>query len=260
MVSYLGSEMIAAIAGMGSMVLLWLESIAAIARDVVTLRFRFRETLEQCYHLGVESLPVIAFSLLFISLMLVTEFSFHMKLVLRQDSLVPSFSTVLLVRELGPVVTCLLLVSRVGAGIAAEIGTMRVTEQIDTLRLLAVDPVEYLVAPRWLACVFAAVSLSIVSLGVAILGGAYLASLRIGYSPWEFFNTMFVFTHFSDFTTCLTKAAVFGTIIPMVASHHGFRCEPGSRGVGDAATAAVVHGSVLIIAADFVLTYLLYAL
>src|SRR5262245_42596495 len=150
--------------------------------------------------------------------MLILEFSFHMKLVLRQDSLVPAFSTVLMLRELGPVVTCLLLTSRVGAGIAAEIGSMKVTEQLDALRLLSIDPVEYLTVPRWIACVFAALTLSVVSLGVAMLGGASIAAVQLGYSVGQYFNTMFIFTRYTDFYSCLAKAAVFGSIIPLIAS------------------------------------------
>jgi phospholipid/cholesterol/gamma-HCH transport system permease protein len=259
-IAWVGKQSILNFTTAGGILWLWLESIWAVVRQISTIRFRFRETMDQCYYIGVQSLPVIAFSLTFLSLMVVTEFSFHMKLVLRQDSLVPSFSTVLMVRELGPTVAALLLTSRVGAGIAAEIGTMRVTEQLDTLRLIAVDPIEYLAVPRWLACVFASVTLTLVSLGVAVVGGAFLASARLGYTHGEFLNTMFTFTRLSDFTACLIKAAVFGTIIPMVAVHHGFHCRPGSRGVGDAATAAVVQGSVLVITADFIVTYLLYAL
>lgn len=249
-----------AVSAIGALFLLGLETGVSAVTGLLGFRFRWRECLEQCYLLAVESLPVIAFSLTFISLMLITELSFHMRLVLRQDSLVPAFSTVLLVRELGPVVTCLLLVSRVGAGIAAEIGTMKVTDQIDSLRLLGMDPVEYLVVPRWVGAIVATVTLSVISLAVACAGGALLASVRIGYTAWEFFNTMFVFARPTDLAACVLKALVFGTILPLVAAHHGFRCRPGSRGVGDAATAAVVHGSVLVIVADFVVTYLYYAL
>jgi phospholipid/cholesterol/gamma-HCH transport system permease protein len=191
--------------------------------------------------------------------MMVLEFSYHMKLVLRQDSLVPAFSTVLMLRELGPTVTGLLLTSRVGAGIAAEIGSMKVTDQIDALKLLGLSPVEFLTIPRWFGCVFAAVSLSIVAQGAAIVIGSSIAAASLHYPVRQYFNLMLVFTRFQDLTGCLIKAAVFGTIIPIVASHHGFHCRHGSEGVGNAATASVVQASMLIIIADFVLTYLLYA-
>ncbi len=228
-------------------------------RVVFSFRFRFHETMRQCYFVAVESLPVIGFSMGFISLMLVLEFSFHMKLVLRQDSLVPAFSTVLLLRELGPVMACLLLTSRVGAGIAAEIGTMKVTEQIDALKLLSIDPVEYLTVPRLVACIFAAIALSLISVSVGIVLGSSLAWASLGYTTDQFYSTMFKFAHFSDVIACMKKGAVFGAIIPIVASHHGFRCERGSEGVGNAATNAVVQSTMLIIISDFLLTYLLYA-
>lgn len=221
-------------------------------------RFRLRQTVQQLHSIGVQSSGVIFFSLGIVSLILVLEFSFHMKLVLRQDSLVPAFSTVLLIRELGPVVTALLLVSRVGAGLAAEIATMKTTEQIDALKLLSIDPFDFLVVPRWLACWIATVSLSILAIGVAILGGASIAVLKLGYGYGEYFNTMFSFSRFSDLWGCVIKASVFGNLLPLVACYHGFRAKPGSQGVGMAATSAVVEGSIVVIVADFVVTYLLY--
>ena len=236
------------------------QSARELLLSVVLFRFRWTQTLDQVYAVGVQSLPVVAFSVTFVSLMLILEFSFHMRMVLQQDSLVPAFSTLLMIRELGPVVTCLLLTSRVGAGIGAELGAMKTSDQIDALQLLSVDPVEFLVVPRWVASVVACVCLSIIAVAIACVGGAWIASVKLGYEPSEFFNTMFVFARFKDGAACLVKAAVFGTILPLVASYHGLRCEPGSEGVGNAATAAVVQGSILIIIADFVVTYLFYTL
>jgi phospholipid/cholesterol/gamma-HCH transport system permease protein len=108
--------------------------------------------------------------------------------------------------------------------------------------------------------VFATVSLSILSIAVAMFAGATIAATNLHYTLHEFANTMFTFTRFGDLVTCVIKAVVFGTIVPMVAMHHGLRCSAGSEGVGNAATNAVVQSSLLIIIADFVLTYLLYAL
>jgi phospholipid/cholesterol/gamma-HCH transport system permease protein len=244
--------------GAGAFVRTSLEGASALVRQTLGLKLRREPLFRELYSASVQSLPVIGVGLLFLSLMLITEFSFHMKLVLRQDSLVPAFSTLLMVRELGPVVTALLLTSRVGAGMAAEIATQKATEQLDALRLLSLDPVEFLVPPRWIASVFATLSLTLVALAIGILGGACLAALVLGYGVQEFFNTMFVFARLSDLFGCALKAVVFGSILPLVAVHHGLRSKPGSSGVGDAATGAVVQGSVLIIIADFVLTYWLY--
>ena len=223
-------------------------------------RLRREETFEQMYVLGVQSVPIIVVSLAFIGLMMILELAFHMRLVLKHDSLVPAFSAVLMVRELGPVITCLLLTSRIGAGIAAEIGSMKVTEQIDALKLLSIDPIDYLVIPRWIGSVFAALSLTLISIAVALGGGALLAAQKLGTSSGEYFNTVFFFVKFPDVLRCLIKAAVFGTIIPLIASYQGFSCQLGSAAVGEAATQAVVKASLAIIIADFLLTYLFYAI
>lgn len=245
--------------GLSGFILLLLESYFAFVLRILTFRIRWRESLRQTYFIGVQSLLIIAFCLTFISLMLILEFSYHMKLVLRQDSLVPAFSTVLLIRELGPVMTCLLLTSRVGAGIAAEIGSMKVTEQLDALKLLGVNLIEYLTLPRLFGCIVAGVSLSVVAIGVAVVGGASIAWASLGYSSEQFYNTMFTFARFEDITHCMIKGGVFGAIIPVVASYQGFRCEYGSHGVGNAATNSVVQSTMLIIVLDFVLTYLFFA-
>jgi len=260
MITAIGRFVLSTVDNYWELFLLCWKSVTRLIGQILHRRFRWRETENHMYRMGVESIPIIVFALSFISMMLMVEFSYHMKLVIRQDSLVPAFSTLLIIRELGPVVTSLLIASRVGAAIAAEVGSMRITEQLDALHLLAVDPVEYLTIPRWVGCVFATVSLSVLSIAVSIVGGAFLASLKLHYTPFEFFNTMFNFTRFNDITGCVIKAAVFGTIIPIVACHHGFRCRAGAEGVGNAATSSVVDASIFIIIMDFVLTYLLYAL
>ncbi len=234
--------------------------IASLVKQVVSGRVRARQILSQVYLVAIQSLPVVVFSLTFISLIMIVEFSFHMKKVLQNDSLVPAFSTLMMLRELGPVVTCLLLTSRVGAGMAAELGTMKVTDQIDALQLLSVDVMDYLVLPRWIACVFSSICLCVVAVAVAILGGAFISSLKLGIGFSEFLNTTFVLSRFGDGVACVIKAAIFGTVLPVVACFHGLRATAGSQGVGTAATSAVVQGSILIIIADFVVTYVLYKL
>lgn len=259
MVSALGSNVLAAVGHPFELLYFFSQFLKRTMWQVAGGRFRFRQTVDQLYSVGVQSAGVIFFSIGVVSLILVLEFSFHMKLVLRQDSLVPAFSTVLLIRELGPVVTALLLVSRVGAGLAAEIATMKITDQIDALRLLSIEPLDYLVVPRWLACWIATVLLAVLALGIGIVGGATIAALKLGYGYGEYFNTMFSFTRYSDIWGCVIKASVFGNLLPLVACYHGFRAKPGSQGVGMAATSAVVEGSIIVILADFVVTYLLYS-
>jgi len=260
MITFLGHRTIHFSRVTWSLVFYQFDVLLTLLMQVVRLKLRVRESLIQMYAVGVQSLPVIVFSLLFLTLMLVTEFSFHMKLVLRQDSLVPAFSTLLMIRELGPVVTSMLLTSRIGSAIATEIGTMKITDQIDALRLLSLEPVEFLTVPRLIGCIFGTVALTVIAIAVGVIGGAALAGVALGYHAAEYFNTMFLFTRESDFAGCLLKSFVFGVVIAIVASYHGLNCRPGSEGVGNAATNSVVHASMVIIIADFFLTYLLYAL
>lgn len=247
-----------AITGLGGLALLFFDMLRSLLRQLARFEFRWRETLDQIYSSGVKSLPILCFSMVVITLMLLVEFSFHMKLVLRQDSLVPAFSSVMLARELGPVVTAVLLTSRVGAGMAAELGTMKLTEQLDALSVMGVDRTSLLVVPRWLGCVVAAVASVVITLATSIFLGGFLAVQRLSFTTGEFFNSAFLFFRAEDLKGCVIKAAVFGTLIPLIAVREGFRCQPGSRGVGNAATNAVVRGSVGIILFDFVLTYWLY--
>lgn len=221
-------------------------------------KLRGREIIEQLYESAVLSLPVIVFSLAVVSMMSVLEFSWHMKVVLRQDALVPGFSFVLMVREVAPVVTSMLLASRMGASIAAELAFMKVTDQLDQLKLLSVSEIDYLVVPRWLGCLFATVVLTLISLSTSVLVSAGIASRFMGYQPNEFFNSMFVFTKSVDFWGGMGKAFCFGTIIPLVSATKGLSCSGGSRGVGKAATDAVVQSCLWIIIADFILSYFIW--
>lgn len=255
-VERVGSRSLAFLAQAFDMMLLCVGAIGMAFLQLLRGRLRVKETRDALYVVGVQSLPVILFSLSFLSLVMIAEFSFHMKLVLRQDSLVPSFSTLLILRELGPVVTALLLTSRAGASIAAEIGTMKLTDQLDALEMLGIDLLEYLMVPRWYACVVASICLSVIAFAVASIGGALMASIKLGYPIAQYMNTMFIFVRPVDLAISCLKAAIFGAIIPVIASYHGFNCERGSRGVGNAATRSVVQSSIWIIIADFALTFM----
>lgn len=235
------------------------ECLSGAVSRVLTGRLRWRETIDQMYEVAVRSVPVMVFALTFVSLLFTLEFSFHMKLVLRQDSLVPAFSTVFMLREFGPIVTCFLLASRVGAAITAEVATMKTTDQLDALRSLGIDLIDYLAVPRLVACWLACLSLTVVCVAIGVAGGAFIASARLGYPVGQYFNTMLVFVRYVDFEQCLVKAGVFGTLIPLIALHCGLRSRPGAQGVGEATTRAVVSSFLSLFAADFLLTYGLYA-
>lgn len=217
--------------------------------------FRWKETLEQLYFIGNGSLLIIVFCVCFAAMVTILESSFHMKMVIQNDSMVPGFAAMLILRELGVVVMALLLTSRIGAGIAAEVGTMKITEQIDALEMLGIEPLHYLVIPRLVACVIGALFLSIVANMVCLTSAVFISDTYLGYSPAIFLTAMKRFVHFHDLVLAMVKGMVFGAVIPLVSCYFGFRCESGAEGVGRATTNSVVVSSIAIIVLDFVLSY-----
>ena len=160
--------------------------------------------------------------------------------------------------ELGPVLTALVVAGRVGASIAAEIGTMKVTEQIDALETLALDPVRYLVVPRFVAGFFMLPILVIFSDFIAILGGLAVSTFFLGLSSYTFLNGLKMFFHLSDVFGGLIKAFVFGSIIAIIGCYQGFKTEGGAEGVGRSTTRAVVLASVLILISDYIIASILF--
>lgn len=225
-------------------------------RAVLRGRFPRPEVIRQLYDFSVGCLGIVVLCVTFTGIIIILEYSHHMKLVLNNDTLIPGFAMVLLVRELAPAVTALLLVSKMGAGIAAELGAMKTTEQLDAYRLLGLDAVEYFVAPRFLASAAATLALTMIALFLAVVG-AWLAAITVlQFSTGSFFQSLFVFVGAGDFMLCAAKAACFGASIPVISATFGFRCKFGSEGVGLTTTDAVVVNSIWIILLDFLLTYI----
>lgn len=218
--------------------------------------FRIKETFTQLEFVAWQSLPVILFCVCFAAAVTIIESSFHMKIVVQNDSLVPGFASLLILRELGVVVSSLLLTSRVGAGLAAEVGSMQITEQIDAFRMLGIDPIRFLVVPRLVACVLGGLILSLIANVVCLFCAMLVTEAKLGYSIDMFLTGMRAFVDFRDLIFAMIKGAVFGAVIPLVSCFFGFRCQSGAEGVGLATTNSVVVASVSIIVLDFCLTYL----
>lgn len=224
-------------------------------KAAVTGPLRFKDTLTQLEFVSWQSLPVILFCVSFASIVTIMESSFHMKLVVQNDALVPGFAALLILRELGAVISGLLLTSRVGAGLAAEVGSMQVTEQIDALKMLGIDPIRFLVVPRLFACVIGGFLLCLLANLVCLYCAMLVSQLSLGYSSGSFVSGMRAFVSFQDLVFACLKGASFGAVIPLVSCFFGFRCKSGAEGVGLATTNSVVVSSVAIIVLDFVLTY-----
>ena len=223
---------------------------------IFTPPYRMKDILQSLEFVTWQSLPVILFCVSFAAIVTIIESSFHMKIVVQNDALVPGFAALLILRELGAVVSALLLTSRVGAGIAAEVGSMQITEQNDALRMLGIDPLRYLVVPRFIACVLGGLILSLIANLACLYCAMLVTEIKLGYSSGAFLTGMRAFVSFKDLIFAGIKGACFGAVIPLVSCFFGFRCKSGAEGVGLATTNAVVTSSVLIIFLDFVLTYI----
>lgn len=217
--------------------------------------FRRREFFQQLYFVANRSLIIIVFCVCFAAVVTILESSFHMKMVIQNDSMVPGFASVLILRELAAVVMALLLASRVGAGYASEVGSMQITEQIDALKMLGIDPVNYLVVPRFIACVIGAMMLTVVANMACLFSAMLVSQSYLGYTAGMFVSSMHRFVQFRDIVFAVIKGAFFGGVIPIVACYFGFRCQQGAEGVGKATTNTVVVASIAIIVIDFVLSY-----
>lgn len=224
-------------------------------RATLSPPFRTKDTIQQLEFVAWQSLPVILFCVSFAAVVTIMESSFHMKLVVQNDSLVPGFASLLILRELGVVVSSLLLTSRVGAGLAAEVGSMQVTEQVDALRMLGIDPIRFLVVPRFVACVIGGMLLSLIANVACLYCAMLISEVKLGYSSGSFLTGMRAFVGLQDLLFAMLKGACFGAVIPLVSCFFGFRCQSGAEGVGLATTNSVVVSSVAIIVLDFSLSY-----
>lgn len=214
------------------------------------------EVAAQMYQVGNKSFLFVSVTLGFVGMVIVYQSCLQVRSITGDLSLVGAQFAKLLVQDFGPSLTALMLATRVGAGIAAEIGSMRVTEQIDALRMSGVAPIDYLIVPRFLASVVMTVVLAIYGTCIAYAAGGMVAWMAFDLNPRVYFNIEYVnFTHLS---LGLIKALSYGITIPVVAGFCGLRAKGSSEGVGWATTAAVIGCSIAIIALDFAISAAAY--
>lgn len=221
-------------------------------------RIRWREVWAQAYEIGNRSVVFITFTLGFLGMILVFQAGFQAQRITGDLQLLGGLFLQLLLREFAPTITALMIATRVGTGIAAEIGSMVVTEQVDAMRMSAAPPVEYLIVPRFLACAVMMVVLVIYAVLVCYLAGMATASYAFNLNPRTFFNLGFV--GWPDVAVCLVKALAYGVTIPLVAGYTGLSTHGGSAGVGWATTRSVVSCSLSVVLLDFALSGLSYPL
>ena len=219
--------------------------------------FRRKELFLQMYRIGVLSLPIVFLVSLFTGMVLALQSAYQLT---KMDAQIYISSLVALsvVRELGPVLTALVVAGRVGASITAELGTMKVTEQIDALEALAANPVKYLVVPRFLALCIVLPLLTVYADFIGIIGGYLIGVYKLLIGSTIYIKMTFDTLMFKDVFTGLFKSFVFAVIICIVSCYEGFRTEGGAEGVGKATTLSVVTSFILIIAADCLFTMFFY--
>jgi phospholipid/cholesterol/gamma-HCH transport system permease protein len=235
--------------GLGAVALLAREALRAVRESPPP----WREVLFQIYFVGVKSQSVVLITGAFTGMVLSaqTYFQFHK---VKMDTATLAVTGVSMCSELGPVLTALMVAGRVGAAIAAELGSMRVTEQVDALRTLATHPVDYLVVPRLLALHIAMPLLTLEAIAVGI-GAGYLVCVHLlGIDPTYLWHNMLIYTDVPDLLTGLIKSVIFGGVIALIGCYKGLCCGEGAEGVGRATTEAVVYASITILIANFFLT------
>ena len=227
--------------------------LVTTTKKLFTRPFHFQLFLEQCYTLGLRSSSLVFLTALSTGFVMALQFGYGLERF-GGKLYVPKIVGMSIMRELGPVLTCLMLAGRVGSGIAAEIGSMNVTQQIDAIRALGTDPIKRIVIPRILAMVLMAPVLTILSDLVGIFGGMIIAISELNITPDFYLYEGISSLKLSDFTLGITKTVLFGLLISLTGCYYGLNTKGGTQGVGKATNHAVVTSSILIVISDFVLT------
>ncbi len=238
---------------MGKILLLFISALTWMVRPPLKLRLIFK----QMEFVGVKSIYVVVLTGTFTGMVLALQSYYGFKMF-SAESLVGSTVALSMTRELGPVLTALMVTARAGSAMAAELGTMRVTEQIDALSVMATNPVKHLIVPRIIASVFMLPILTIVSDFMGILGGYFVGVTILNINEGAFVKNVTRYVDLDDLYNGLTKAAVFGLILSVIGCYKGFNTSGGAEGVGKATTEAVVLASVTILISDYFLTAIMF--
>ena len=247
------------IADLGGVVMDWIVGLGNISMfslrtfGWMLTRLPRRETLlPNFYQIGVLSLPVVALTGTFIGMVLVVQ-SYVQFRNLHMEAKLGAVINMSLVRELGPVLAATMLAGRVGSAMAAELGTMRVTEQIDALVSMGANPIHYLVVPRFLGCLLLIPALTIMADFMGVAGALFYAVELLGIDAHHYLENSQHFVSNFDLFAGVFKSLFFGAAIALIACYRGFHCDPGAEGVGRAATAAFVYSFVMILLLDLLL-------
>lgn len=249
-----GSVVLNFLGDLGKLSLFALKTITHILRPP----YYFSQLGRQFFEIGYLSLPVVGLTAIFTGMVLALQ-SYTGFSRFSAESAIATVVVLSVTRELGPVLAGLMVAGRVGAAIAAEIGTMRVTEQVDALVTLSTNPFKYLVAPRVLACTITLPLLVLCADAIGVLGGYLVSIHKLGFNASLYIEQTFKYLESEDVISGLVKAAVFGFCIGLFGCYQGYQSRGGAQGVGQATTSAVVSSSIAILILNYILTALLFA-
>jgi phospholipid/cholesterol/gamma-HCH transport system permease protein len=239
--------------GLGRIILLFF----TVLKYMVKPPFNFNNVVRQMLEVGVHSVPIILITALFTGMVLALQTYTGFKRF-GAEGLVGSVVALSMTRELGPVLSALMLTGRAGSAMAAELATMRVTEQIDALETLATNPIKYLIVPRFLSGIMMLPALVIFANILGILGGYYVAVVVFGMSSNSYMRTTWEYLQMQDIYSGLIKACFFGAIFTLICCYRGFNAVGGAEGVGKATTSAVVYSSITVLISEYFLSAWLF--
>ncbi|MCD6152686.1 MAG: ABC transporter permease [Syntrophobacterales bacterium] len=248
-----GKSILENVEEMGKILLLFLSALSWMIRPPLKLRLIFK----QMEFVGVKSIFVVLLTGIFTGMVMALQGYYGFRMF-GAESLVGSTVALGMTRELGPVLTSLMVTARAGSAMAAELGTMRVTEQIDALYVMAANPVKHLIVPRIIAGVVMLPALTIVSDFVGILGGYFVGVIILDINAGAFIKNITTYVDLDDIYNGLIKAAFFGLILSLIGCYKGFNTTGGAEGVGRATTEAVVLASISILISDYFLTAIMF--
>jgi len=241
--------------GTGRLMLFTLAAVSHCFRPPIYIKLIGRQIID----IGYYSLPVVGLTAIFIGMVLALQLHTGFSRLTGGESAIAQVVVLGMTRELGPVIAGLMVAGRIGAAIAAEIGTMRVTDQIDALSTLSTNPYKYLVVPRILAGLVALPFLVLIADIIGVFGGFLVASYKFGFNPSAYLQNTADFLRADDVVSGLIKSSVFGFLIALMGCYCGFQSRGGAQGVGAATTYAVVSASVMILMFDYILSALLFS-
>jgi phospholipid/cholesterol/gamma-HCH transport system permease protein len=250
----IGKSALTFIETLGSLCLFALTALYHCFQPPFFPRLIFRQMID----IGYYSLPVVGLTAIFSGMVLALQ-SYTGFSRFNAESAIANIVVLSITRELGPVLAGLIVAGRVGASMAAEIGTMRVTEQIDALTTLSTNPYKYLIVPRLIAGFFMLPILVLVADIIGVFGGYLVAVYKLGFNSTIYITSTIDFVETSDILSGLVKAAVFGYLITLMGCYHGFNSKGGAQGVGIATTNAVVSASIMILTSNYIITELFFS-